>query len=294
MPPEANPRDNLIGAIWMILAMGVFAVEDSLVKVAALTLPVGQIMMAFGLGGAAIFACIARGRGEPLFIRDVLSLPMRIRVGFEITGRLFYFLAVALIPLSTATVILQATPLVVVASAALVFGERVGWRRWVAILIGLAGVMVILRPGAQGFSALSVLAVIGMLGFAGRDLASRAAPASLSATILGLYGFLSVVVAGLLFSIWEGRAFVTPDAVTSVSLIAAIGAGAVAYTCLMKAMRTGDVSAVTPFRYMRLIFGVALGVVVFGERMDAAMWIGSALIVLSGLFILWRGAAERK
>lgn len=277
----------------MILAMGVFAVEDSLVKLAALTLPVGQIMIAFGLGGAAIFACIARLRGEPLFIRDVVSLPMRIRVGFEITGRLFYFLAVALIPLSTATVILQATPLVVVASAAVVFGERVGWRRWVAIFIGLAGVMVILRPWADGFSTLSILAVVGMLGFAGRDLASRAAPASLSATILGLYGFLSVVVAGLLFSIWEGRAFVFPDTVTSISLIAAIGAGAFAYTCLMKAMRTGDVSAVTPFRYTRLIFGVALGVLVFGEELDAAMGIGSALIVVSGLFILWRGKSTQ-
>ncbi len=284
-------RDDLVGAVWMTLAMGVFAVEDALIKFAALTLPVGQILVAFGLGGAIVFACIARLRHEPLFTPDVLSPPMRIRVGFEITGRLFYFLAVALIPLSTATVILQATPLVVVASAALVFGERVGWRRWTAVFIGLAGVLVILRPGAEGFSALSILAVIGMLGFAGRDLASRAAPASLSATILGFYGFLSVVAAGLLFSIWDGHAYALPDGPTGASLITAIGAGVFAYTCLMKAMRTGDVSAVTPFRYTRLIFGVVLGVVVFGEGMDAAMWIGSALIVVSGLFILWRGAA---
>ena len=293
MTSEASGRDNLIGAVWMVLAMAVFAVEDSLVKFAALTLPVGQIMIAFGIGGAVVFACIARGRGEPLFIPDVVSLPMRVRVGFEITGRLFYFLAVALIPLSTATVILQATPLVVVASAAIVFGERVGWRRWAAILIGLAGVLIILRPGADGFSGLSILAVIGMLGFAGRDLASRAAPASLSPTILGLYGFLSVVVAGALFSIWDGRAYAVPDLGTSISLIAAIGAGAFAYTCLMTAMRTGDVSAVTPFRYTRLIFGVAVGVLVFGEKLDAAMVIGSALIVVSGLFILWRGTSKR-
>ncbi|MDF1607744.1 DMT family transporter [Hoeflea sp. YIM 152468] len=282
-------RSNLLGSIWMIAAMAIFAIEDSFLKAASEMLPVGQVLVILGLGGAAIFAFIALVNKEPLFIADVVSRPMCIRVIFEIFGRLFYVLALSLIPLSAATVILQATPLVVVAGAALIFGEKVGWRRWTAICVGLAGVVVIVQPGTDGFSVLSLLAVIGMLGFAGRDLASRAAPAALSTTLLGLYGFLSIVVAGGLFSVWEAVPFVQPSIETSLYVLAAVVAGATAYACLMKAMRTGEVSAVTPFRYSRLLFGTAIGLVVFGEQLDLAMLVGSGLIVVSGLFIFWRG-----
>ena len=120
--------------------MAAFAVEDALIKLASATMPVGQILVIFGMGGALVFACVAVARREHLFSVDVVSKPMRIRVVFEIMGRLFYVLAIALTPLSSSTVILQATPIVVVAGAALFFGERVGWRRWLAIALGLIGV----------------------------------------------------------------------------------------------------------------------------------------------------------
>ncbi|PLS22263.1 DMT family transporter [Neptunicoccus cionae] len=279
---------NLIGTLFMIAAMGVFAIEDALIKAAGAIMPLGQVMIFFGLGGALVFASLTLLRGAPLFTPDVVSRPMRIRVGFEITGRLFYFLAITLTPLSAATVILQATPLVVVACAALVFGETVGWKRWAAIVIGLIGVIVIIRPGSDSFSALSLLAVIGMLGFAGRDLASRAAPASISTALLGLYGFLSVVVAGSLFALWSGEPFVWLDRSGWLVLGAAVFSGVFAYSFLMKAMRTGEISAVTPFRYTRLLFGVALGVILFGESLSPTILLGSGLIVCSGLFIVWR------
>jgi drug/metabolite transporter (DMT)-like permease len=281
-------KANMLGSIWMIASMAIFAIEDAFVKAASNALPVGQILIIFGMGGAVMFASMARLNNEPLFIKDVVSRPMRIRVVFEIIGRLFYVLAIAVTPLSSATVILQATPLVVVAGAAMVFGERVGWRRWSAIFIGLVGVIVIIQPGTDSFSMLSVLAIIGMIGFAGRDLASRAAPATLSTSILGLYGFLSIVVAGSIFSIWQGASFVLPDVYTSFNLAGAILSGVAAYSCLMKAMRTGEVSAVTPFRYTRLLFGITLGVVLFGESLSSTMLLGSGLIVSSGLFIIWR------
>ena len=282
-------KANFLGSVWMIAAMAIFAIEDAFVKVASETLPVGQVLIIFGLGGAAVFACLACINKEPLFVRDVVSFPMRIRVIFEITGRLFYVLAISMIPLSAATVILQATPLVVIAGAALVFGEQVGWRRWAAVLLGLVGVVVIVQPGTDSFSALSILAIIGMIGFAGRDLASRAAPKSLGTVILGLYGFLSIVVAGLLFSVWQTAPFVQPDIEVSFYLLGAVLAGVAAYSCLMKAMRTGEVSAVTPFRYTRLLFGIALGVLLFGEQLSTAMLVGAGLIIISGLFISWRG-----
>lgn len=281
-------RANLQGSLLMIGAMALFAIEDAFIKAASQTLPIGQIMIVFGLGGAAIFACVARLNDEPLYIRDVVSLPMRIRVVFEILGRLFYVLAITLTPLSAATVILQAAPLVVVAGAALIFGEKVGWRRWFAIFVGLLGVAIIIQPGTDSFSMLSIFAILGMIGFAGRDLASRAAPATLSTSLLGLYGFLAIVVSGALFAIWEGASFISPEIEVWLYLLGTILAGVCAYSCLMKAMRTGEVSAVTPFRYTRLLFGITLGVVLFDEQLSSTILLGSSLIVCSGLFILWR------
>ncbi|QFT33953.1 EamA-like transporter family protein [Labrenzia sp. THAF82] len=269
--------------------MGAFAIEDTLIKLVSSALPVGQILIFFGLGGALVFAGMALARKERLFSKDVVSRPMRIRAVFEITGRLFYILSISLMPLSVATVILQATPLVVVAGAARFFGEKAGWCRWAAILVGLAGVIMIVQPGSEGFSMLSMLAIIGMIGFAGRDLASRAAPSSLSASILGLYGFLSVATSGVLVAAWQSLPFIRLDAGTVFVLTCAVGAGVTAYWCLMKAMCTGELSAVTPFRYSRMLFGVLLGVVIFGEQLSQSMLFGSALIVASGLFIVWRG-----
>ena len=286
---EIDRRANLIGSFWMVTAMAAFAVEDVFVKAASAKLPVAQILIIFGLGGAFIFACLAIVKRERLFSAAVVSVPMRFRVLFEILGRLFYVLAVTLTPLSSATVILQATPIVVVAGAALIFREKVGPRRWAAIFIGLVGVVVIIRPGSDSFSMLSILAILGMLGLAGRDLASRAAPSSLSTSILGLYGFLAVVLAGALFSVWEAVPFIYLEVETSLYLMAAVISGVVAYSSLMKAMRTGEISAVTPFRYSRLLFGITFGVLLFDEQLDLSMLIGCGLIVVSGLFILWRG-----
>lgn len=286
---------NRLGAVFMVAAMAGFAVEDAFLKAAAQSLPIAQVMVLFGAGGALVFALWLRAKSQPLAPKEVVSRPMQVRVVFEIVGRLFFTLSLALTPLSSTTVILQATPLVVVAFAALVLGEQVGWRRWLAIVIGLVGVVLIVRPGGDSFSWLSLLAVAGMLGFAGRDLASRAAPASLSTAVLGLYGFLAIVVAGAAYGmIWEQVPFHTPPPMALLSVVGAVACGVFAYSALMRAMRTGEVSAVTPFRYSRLLFGVALGVVMFGERLDSYMLIGSALIVLSGLVIMWRGRAAAK
>lgn len=286
---KQQPKSNFIGGMWMIAAMAGFAVEDMFFKGASATVPVGELLMLFGAVGALLFALVAALKGEQLFNPDVLSQPMLVRAIFEVSGRLFYGLALVFIPLSAATVILQATPIVVVAGAAVVFKEAVGWRRWTAIFIGLTGVLVILQPGTDGFSLLSILAVLGMLGFAGRDLASRAAPKSLSALLLGVYGFLSIVIAGAAYSIWTDTVFVMPDIEAFAYVVGTAFFGAAGYACLMVAMRTGDVSAVTPFRYTRLLFGLAFGFLLFNERLNEPMMIGCGLIVVSGLFILWRG-----
>lgn len=283
---ETSRRANLVGSFWMVAAMAAFAVEDVFVKAASNSLPIGQVLILFGLGGASVFAFLAIRNQQPLFTADVFSPTMRLRAVFEVFARLFYVLAIALTPLSAATVILQATPIVVIAGAAIVFGEKVGWRRWVAVFVGLAGVLIIVRPGTDSFSMLSVLAVLGMLGFAGRDLASRAAPLSLSTSVLGFYGFVAIVVAGGLYSIWDAKPHAWPTMQVALGLLGAVTFGVVAYAGLMKAMRIGQVSAVTPFRYSRLIFGIGFGMLLFDEPLTAPMLIGCGLIAVSGLFIL--------
>lgn len=269
--------------------MAAFALEDAFIKRATSELPVGQVLVLFGLGGSAGFFGLAVLNRDRIFTRDVLSGVMQIRFAFELTGRLFYVLALALTPLSSTTAILQAAPICVVLGAAIVFGERVGWRRWIAIFIGLAGVLIVLRPTGDSFSTLSILAVIGMLGFSGRDLASRAAPATLGTSVLGFFGFLTVIIAGLLYSLWEAAEFQMPNGPVLLAIGASVACGIFAYSALMKAMRTGSVAAVTPFRYTRLLFGVLLGILWFDEAVDAQMLVGCCVIVSSGLFILWRG-----
>lgn len=284
---------NLIGSLWMIGAMACFAIEDVLFKAASQSLPIGQLLMLFGAGGALVFWIAAIFTKTPLISRDVLVPAMRVRVVFEVLGRLFFALALALTPLSATTVILQATPLVVVAGAALVFGETVGPRRWIAIFIGLIGVVIIIQPGSDSFTATSVLAIIGMFGFAGRDLASRAAPKTLGTAALGYYGFMSVLAAGAFYAVYENQPFAAITRTNAPYLVGLALIGAIAYGGLMKAMRTGEVSAVTPFRYVRLIFGIACGVVFFNEAITPVMIIGSALIVVSGLVIVWRTKAAK-
>lgn len=284
---------NLRGSVLMIVAMALFAVEDALLKTVARGLPVGQVLVLFGAGGMLGFAALARLRGGRVLHPVMLSRTLLVRAGFEVAGRLFYTLAIALTPLSSASAILQATPLIVVAGAALVFGERVGWRRWAVILLGFAGVLVILRPGTEGFTLLSLLAVAGTVGFAGRDLATRAAPPVLTNFQLGFCGFGMLVVAGGVLLAFSGGA-VRPGAAEGGLLAAATVVGVAAYAALTGAMRSGEIAVVTPFRYTRLLFALALGIAIFGERPDGATIAGSAIVVGTGLWtILGANRARR-
>ena len=278
--------ENQRGALFMTASMAGFAVEDVFVKAAAQTLPLGQVLLTIGLTGMLIFAAMAARQGEQLLPEAFLSRAMLIRCGFEITGRLFYGLAITLTALSTTSAILQATPLVVVAGAALVFGEKVSLQRWLAVLVGFVGVLVILRPGSD-FSALSLLAVIGLLGFAGRDLATRAAPKGLSNRQLGALGFAMLATAGAILLVVNGGAHV-PSGLALIHLAGGTVFGMLGYHALTYAMRTGEVGAVTPFRYTRLVFAMVLAIALFGERPDLGTWIGGALVVGSGIYALTR------
>jgi drug/metabolite transporter (DMT)-like permease len=272
----------------MIASMAAFAIEDAFLKTVTKQLPVGQVLMMFGAGGLCVFALLARRAGASIFQAQVLTKNMLFRAVFEFFGRLFYVLAIALTPMSSATAILQSAPLFVVLGARIFLREKVDAKTWIAIFLGLFGVLIILRPSAADFSLLSLLALIGTLGFVGRDLFSRTAPSSLTKEVLGFYGFTTMMIAGACYAVWDGKPFVSLQAQQFLMLAAALLAGVFAYTALMTAMRTGSIGAVTPYRYSRLLFGISIGVIVFGEQLDTPMLLGCAIVIGAGLFIGWQ------
>ncbi|NNE88923.1 MAG: DMT family transporter [Silicimonas sp.] len=280
--------DNFRGAGLMTLAMLCFAIEDMLIKFLAGALPVGQILALLGAGGGSLIAATLFIQGQRLFPRDILSKPVLIRNTGEVIGTVGFVSALVLIPLSTLAAILQTTPLVVTLGAALFLRHHVGWRRWLAILIGLAGVLLIIRPTTEGFDWNVLLALLGVLGLAIRDLATRASTPNMSALQLSLIAMTLIVPTGL-FLAWV---FQTPMQTPTpkewgIIAIASI-VGAFSYRFIVMAMRVGEISFVTPFRYTRMIFLLIIAVIVFDERPDALTLIGAAIIIASGLYALWR------
>lgn len=285
--------DNLRGALFMTLAMFGFAIEDMLIKIMAEAISVGQILLMLGLGGAVVFGMKARRAGGQILSPALLTRPVMIRNLCELVGTIGFVLSFVLASLSTASAILQATPLVVTLGAVLFLGEKVGWRRWSAIAVGFAGVMLIVRPGTAGFEPASLFAIIGVLGLAGRDVATRLVPRTISSAQISTWAFAMLVPAGLFLMVVMRTPLIMPDLVTALTYALTLGIGVFSYSALVAAMRVGDLSFVTPFRYTRIVFALIVGVVIFNEQVDALMLVGAAMVVGAGLFTWWREARLR-
>jgi drug/metabolite transporter (DMT)-like permease len=183
--------------------------------------------------------------------------------------------------------IFQAMPLAVTFGAAVFLGETVGWRRWTAIFVGFLGVLVIIRPGLSGFDPASLWALLAVAGLAVRDLATRRVAASITSMQLSAWGFLSLIpLAGAMLAVTGGPVPVTGAHVGY--LAAALGFSIASYWAITAAMRRGEVSVTTPFRYSRLVFALIIGVAVFDERPDVWTLTGAALIIGSGLYTFAR------
>lgn len=282
--------ENRLGIILMVAAMAGFALEDVFVKAVSARLPVAQILFVLGAAGAAVFAALAMRRGQRPWSRAVFTRPVLLRNGGEVVGTLGYVTAVTLTPLASAAAILQALPLVVTMGAALFLGERVGWRRWSAIAAGFAGVVMVIRPGLDGFRADSLFAVVGVLGLATRDLSTRVTPRNVTSLQLSVWGFgVLVPVSVALMALGPGP--VAMGVADVAALAGALVVGTLAYYALTEASRLGEMSVVTPFRYSRLIFALVLGLAVFGEVPDGWTLAGGGVIIASGLYTIARERA---
>jgi drug/metabolite transporter (DMT)-like permease len=270
--------------------MAGFALEDVLLKQLGATLPIGQMLALVGAGGGLVFSLIATLGGRSVLSPALLTRAVMLRNLSEAVGSAAFVTALVLTTLSSASAILQATPLAVTLGAALFLGESVGWRRWSAIGVGFAGVLLIIQPGMAGFTPASLFAVVAVIMLGMRDLCSRAVPPQVTSLQLAAWGFFSLVPAGLAMMLVLGTTPVWLTAPDAVRLGAVLVVGCLGYYALVAATRTGEVSAVVPFRYTRLVFALLLGYVVFGERPDALTLGGAALIVGTGLYTIWRSA----
>ena len=289
---EANARENILGIGFIVIAMAGFAVEDAIIKQLTSRLSPGQIMVMIGLGGTLGFYILARYNGQKLTQEIAFNRWVVGRTLSELVGTGFFVLSLAMVPITTISAIIQVSPLLVTLGAAVLLREKVGVRRWSAIMIGLLGVVIILRPWSAEFDAAALLAVLGVVGLSARDLATRPIPNKTPSLVLAILGFGATIPAGLILMVFDTRLFV-PTSQESLLIGASIFIGVGAYYCIVTAMRLGDVSAVVPFRYSRLVFGVAIGAWYFDETLDFWTVIGSTVVVSSGLYALWRESTQQ-
>ena len=285
-------RSNLRGIILMLAAMALFAVEDMFLKWAAADLPVGMVIFVAGAFGAPVFAVMARMGGQRVLTRAALNPWVILRNLGEMAGTYAYIHALALVPLSTVSAVLQAMPLAVTLGAALFLGETVGWRRWAAIAVGFAGVLVVIRPGLEGFRPEATWVLVTVAALALRDLATRAVPKECTTAQVSCWGLMSVGLLGAVLMVPGGA--VVPDSGQIGVLFGALVFGTAGYWAVVAASRTGEVSVVSPFRYARLLFAILIGAFVFDEIPDALTLIGAVLIIGSGLYALARERARKR
>lgn len=275
--------DNLRGILLMVVSMALFGLEDMFLKWAAKTLPVGEIIFISGVFGVVVFVLMAWQQRQKVFTKQALHPWVLARGLGEMVGTFAYITALATVPLSTVSAVLQAMPLAVTMAAALFMQEQVGWRRWSAIAVGFAGVLLVIRPGLDGFRPEALWVLITVAGLTLRDLAARKIRSECSTAQVSAWGLIAVTLLGALMMAGSGEVAV-PTLWETYALIGALVFGTGGYWAIIGATRTGEVSVVAPFRYVRLVFAVLIGAFVFHEWPDVITLCGSGLIVASGLY----------
>ena len=285
--------ENLKGILFMILAMAGFAFEDLFIKLLSTYFPISEVIIILGFTGTFIFFIIALLQNAPIIHKDLLNKHVIIRTICELLGAVFFVTAIALTPLSSATAILQIAPLLVTIGAVIFFKEKVGWRRWTAVFIGFIGVLLIVRPGFEGFMPASIFALLGSVFLAARDLATRAMQVKLPSVTIALYAFIAFGISGILIIPFNSP-MVIPTSNQIIYFIGASAFGVIAYYSLVISSRIGEMSVISPFRYSRIVFAMLLAIIILEENPDSLTIIGASIVVVSGLYTFVRETVLKK
>lgn len=289
--------ENARGAVVMAAAMAAFSSNDALMKLVFQTLPVGQGMVLRGLGSALFLLLLLRLTVGFARWRDLGHRAVLFRTVADGLAAAAFLTALSQISIATLTSMLQITPLLATALAATLLGEPVGWRRWLATGVGLAGVlMVILAGGGEGLSLGNLWAPGALLGLAAaalaaaRDVSTRRAPPETPALMLALAVIIGNILIGAALSLGESWRPVSD--LDALRLVIAAGVVGVAHMLIGMAMRLGDISVVSPVRYLIVLFAGFWAWAFFDETPRPLALIGVAIVIAAGLYTLRRERAR--
>ena len=279
--------DNARGVILMNVAMAAFTFNDAAMKAAMTTVPLFQ---AIGIRGAVatvaliVIGCRMGGLRLRLPRRDLGFLVLRSLA--EVLGTLLFLQALIHMPIANLSAIMQVLPLAVTLAAAVLLNQPIGWRRLTAILVGFAGVLIIIRPGAAGFDHWSLMGLGSVLCVVVRDLTTRRMSGALPSVTVALCASATVLAMGVTGTAVQGWQPVDLHALTLIcgAAIALI----VGYLSVVMTMRVGEISLIAPFRYMALVWAIVLGWLAFGDFPDGWTLTGAAIVVATGIFTLLR------
>ena len=282
--------NNMRGALFMMASMAGYVLNDTMIKLVSEDLELFQAVFLRGiiatllLGILAWYKKVIFYRLEPGEFKVVAW-----RTFAEISATFCFLTALFNMPLANATAILQSLPLSVTLAASIFLGYKVGWRRYLAILLGFVGVIVIVRPGTDGFNTYSLWALAAVAFVTLRDLLSHRLNSSTPSIYVALLTSVSVMILSGVASVSQEWNDVSPQ--IGLYLAAAAGFILIGYIAGVAAMRHVEISFVSPFRYTVLIWALLLGFFVFGEVPDTITITGSLIVVGTGIYTFYR---ERK
>ncbi|MFC3323198.1 DMT family transporter [Mesorhizobium cantuariense] len=278
---------NLRGALFMVVAMAGFCLNDAITKYSSQSMNMAQVMLIRGAFASLFVGLLAWQRGALARPGSMLQPLVALRVISEAGATVSFLVALAHLPIANVSAVLQALPLAVTMGAALVFGETVGWRRWLAIALGFAGVLIIVRPGFEGFSIYSLSALASVACCAVRDLATKRIPEVIPTLLVSTATAIAMTIVGAaLLSPMGGWTPMTGNSTALLALAAVLVI--IGYQFIIMAMRAGDISFIAPFRYTALIWSILLGLFIFADIPDLPMIVGATIIIGSGLYALYR------
>jgi drug/metabolite transporter (DMT)-like permease len=278
---------NSRGALMMMASMGAFTLNDACMKAMSDQIPLFQAIFLRGIFTSPILAIAAANLGV---FRIALSRRdwnlIAIRSIAEVAAAYFFIAALFKMPIANVSAILQALPLTVTLAGALFFREQVGWKRLMAILIGFLGVLLVVKPGADGFNVYAIFAVISVIAVTIRDLAARRLSPEVPSMAVALSAAVSVTIFGAIGMLTQPWAPVgQTEALQLAGMVFFVIGG---YIFSVMAMRVGEISVVAPFRYFSLLCALLLGFFIFNEWPDHLTLIGSMIIVATGVFTFYR------
>jgi len=281
-----HAHETLRAGLFMVAASACFVINDTFVKLMAGQLPVGEIVAIRGAFATVLIAAICWHQGALGSAPAIISRHVLVRAMLDLIGTLLFITALMHMPIANLTSIMQAVPLVVLGLAAVWLKEQVGWRRTSAVLVGLLGVILIVKPTPSTFTIYEGFALSIVFALAVRDIVTRRIPRHVPSLIVALANAFFVTLGGLALALFEG--WETPEVWHIMFLAAAAMFLGIGYMCMVVTLRLADLSATAPFRYSIVLFSLLSGVVVFHEFPDPWAFLGMALIVASGLYAIHR------